>query len=104
MDPREVSSPSNKITPGSVEVLVGKSEDAYFSIAKLEWDGEPRVGIRWNNSGAKQKGYPVGAYGHPQWFILPKEIALAYAKEYDKQNNGIKIYEIIQATSAEPLK
>ena len=103
MDPRRVLSPSNKIKSGSVEVIVGEHEGAYFSIAILKWAGESRVGIRWNNSGSKQKGYPVGAYGHPQWFILPKEIAIEYAKVYAEKNHDVTIIEKIKATSDAPL-
>lgn len=99
MDPKRVASPKSKIDKGSIHIIYGDS-NSYFSIATMIWDGEPRVGIRWNNSGLKQNGYPVGAFGHPQWFILPKEIAMAYAK----QIGDITIIEKIKATSDEPLK
>ena len=103
MDPREVINPKNMIDPESIDIVVGKTEEAYFSIAILKWDGELRVGIRWNNSGAKKKGYPIGAFGRPQWFILPKEIAIEYAKVYAEKNHDVTIIEKIKATSDAPL-
>lgn len=99
MNPREVLWPKSRIGNGSLNVVYGDSENAVFSIAIMQWEGVPRVGLRWNNCGKKGKGYPVGAFGRPQWFIIPKEMALAYAK----QLNNVTIIEKIKATSDDPL-
>lgn len=54
------------------------------SVAELEWDGKPAVGIRWNGSfDEKPLGNPQ-AYGNPTWFLVPEEFAdavLARARE-----------------------
>ncbi len=99
MNPREVVGPRSMIEEGSLNVLYGGADGAAFSIAVMKWNGVPRVGLRWNNCGKNGMGYPVGTFGKPQWFIIPKEIALAYAI----QLNDVVIIEKIKATSDIPL-
>lgn len=62
-----------------------------WSLATLEWDGKPAVGIRWNGRSPEgappSKGNPQSS-GHPTWFILPDEIAteiLALVQKLKKQ-------------------
>ena len=95
--PRNVTSPKSSVR--NVNVLLDKGE-WLFSIASLEWmeNGkfEPRIGIRWNGCdtpGVKgsSKGTPHSR-GYPTWFILPKEIALAYAESI----GNIKMKKIIE--------
>lgn len=54
-----------------------------FSLALIEWDGEPSLAIRWNhsmreeldidkrNNVKKCLGMPI-SFSHPVWFVLPK--------------------------------
>ena len=66
-------------------------DNGYFSIAIVNWDGTKRVAMRWNGDG-DSVGYPKGAFGHPQWLIIPKEVALSYLKD---KINDIEILETI---------
>ena len=49
-----------------------------WSLARMNWDGEEAIGLRWNG-GSKDKRFPnIGnpqSRGVPTWFILPDEIA-----------------------------
>lgn len=75
IDPKTVLSPRGSV--GDVDVIfnVGPTENSW-SVAKLTWDGEPAVGIRWNGDEATERG--VGspqARGNPTWFIVPSELS-----------------------------
>ena len=78
-DPRLVVSPNKHIEEGSVKVIYdgGEHRDgdpwSGWSAAKLVWDGEEAVGIRWNGEG-KHVGNPQ-VFGNPMWFILPDPAA-----------------------------
>lgn len=74
MNPRDVVSPKYKMT--LIEVLY-ENED--YAIASLLWENKLRIGIRWNGKGEKT-GYP-NSRGQATWFILPKAVALEYAKK-----------------------
>jgi hypothetical protein len=70
-DPKTVLSPKDRVK--SVEVVFDAGPvDASWSVARLNWDDSPVVGIRWN--GDQTKGLPQ-ARGNPAWFILPEDIA-----------------------------
>ncbi len=79
VDPRMVSSPKVSITPGSVRVMHDGGEwqkgDPWtgWSVAQMEWDGSPAVGMRWNGD-ASGVGNPQSR-GVPTWFILPDPMA-----------------------------
>lgn len=73
MDPNEVSSPKKRLR--ELEVLYN---NGIFAIASMKWDGSNRIGIRWNGED-DSKGYPH-SHAHATWFIIPKEVAHAYAK------------------------
>lgn len=74
VDPKEVMSPKKRVS-GEIEVLVDKGE-RYWSLCKLTWDGESRIGIRWNGglNSTERIGNPQSR-GKPTWFILPEEVA-----------------------------
>ena len=74
IDPQTVISPKNKVS--RVKVLFDRGPvDHSWSIARLTYDGNDCIGIRWNgDSKESKKGVPL-ANAHPVWFILPKEIA-----------------------------
>ncbi len=72
-DPKTVLSPKDRVK--SVEVIFYKSPVYHsWSVAQIEWDGSPVVGIRWNGDSSSHKGLPQ-ARGNPAWFIVPEELA-----------------------------
>jgi hypothetical protein len=74
-DPKTVLSPKARVK--SLEVVYDAGPvPGSWSVAKIEWDGSPIVGIRWNGDENSTKGLPQ-ARGNPAWFILPQAIAHA---------------------------
>jgi hypothetical protein len=72
-DPKTVLSPKDRVK--SVEVIYDKGPvDGSWSVAQIEWDGLPAVGIRWNGDSGNSKGTPQSR-GNPAWFIVPEELA-----------------------------
>ena len=77
--PDTILSPRDAIT--KVDVLFDNGE---FSVAKLLWYGDEKLGIRWNiglrewddpdkQNGSKEcLGVPTSR-SHPTWFILPED-------------------------------
>lgn len=72
MKPEKVVSPKSRIS--EVEVIMREKD---FSIASFLWNGQKRIGIRWDGEG-ESIGYPHSR-GYANWFVLPKEVALSYA-------------------------
>lgn len=85
IDPQTVISPKNKVS--RVKVLFDRGPvDHSWSIARLTYDGNDCIGIRWNgDSKESKKGVPL-ANAHPVWFILPKEIAGAIEEKVGELN------------------
>lgn len=50
-----------------------------FAVAVGTWEEEPRLAIRWNCNPSRPKGHPHSS-GHPVWFILPDDLAVAVAE------------------------
>lgn len=73
--PDLVLSPKGRVE--ELSVIYDGGEEGW-SLAKMKWDGEPAVGIRWNG-GSNDKKFPgIGnpqSRGVPTWFILPDEVA-----------------------------
>lgn len=44
-------------------------DDKKFSVVLGLWDGEKRIGVRWNDN------LPT-AFGHPVWLIWPKNLSI----------------------------
>jgi hypothetical protein len=77
-DPKTVLSPKNRVK--SVQVVFDKGPaESSWSVAQIEWDGLPAVGIRWNGDSDSLKGLPQ-ARGNPAWFVVPDELADAVLK------------------------
>ena len=76
IDPKTVISPKNKVR--KLKVLFDRGPvDHSWSIARLTYDNQECIGIRWNGDDKEsKKGVPL-ANAHPVWFILPKEIEKA---------------------------
>src|ERR1035438_7082165 len=85
IDPQTVISPKNKVS--RVKVLFDRGPvDHSWSIAQVTYDGNDRIGIRWNgDSKESKKGVPL-ANAHPVWFILPHEIAGAIKEKVEELN------------------
>ena len=86
IDPQTVLSPKNKVR--DVEILFDQGPvDSSWSIARLTYGPEERIGIRWNGDHESKKGVPL-ANAHPVWFILPKELSEAVeGKARELSNN-----------------
>lgn len=73
--PDMVISPKGRVE--ELKVIYDGGEESW-SLAKMKWDGENAVGIRWNG-GSEDKKFPgIGnpqSRGVPTWFILPEEVA-----------------------------
>lgn len=79
-DPRAVQSPKKWVSNVQV-VYDGGADDC--AVARLDWDGKPGVGIRWNGNSDQPLGNPQGR-GHPMWFLVPDEfedVVLERARE-----------------------
>jgi hypothetical protein len=71
VEPATVLAPKTSIR--SVEVLYNRGQGAW-SVARVTWEGEERIGIRWNGA---QDGPGIGnpqSRGNATWFILPDEL------------------------------
>lgn len=70
-----IISPKGRVE--ELKVIYDGGEESW-SLAKMKWDGENAVGIRWNG-GSEDKKFPgIGnpqSRGVPTWFILPEEVA-----------------------------
>lgn len=79
VDPASVISPKHKVS--NVEVIHDGGEHSW-SAAKLTWENNPVVGLRWNGSYDSEttKGMPQSR-GYPTWFIVPEELQ-KYVLEY----------------------
>ena len=52
-------------------VVVYKDLKARWAVVALDWDSEPRLGIRWFWGSA---GNPFSS-GHPTWFVVPPSLS-----------------------------
>jgi hypothetical protein len=106
-DPKTVLSPKDRVK--SVEVVYDKGPvDQSWSVAQIEWDGSPAIGIRWNGDSGNSKGTPQSR-GNPAWFIVPSELAdvlLNAARERSraKQNNLAEGYRQMASDRAREIE
>ncbi len=76
INPSEVTSPRISISNLRPVCDAGEWE---FSVAVLDWDHRPRIGVRWNGGteeGRQTPGNPQSR-GLPTWFVLPEEFNAA---------------------------
>ncbi len=71
IDPRMVLSPKGRVA--NLTVIFDGGEHSY-SIARMNWDNNPALGVRWNGGDKEGLGNPQSR-GIATWFILPEEIA-----------------------------
>jgi hypothetical protein len=85
IDPRTVLSPKNRV--GSVDILYDGGP-GHWSVARLEYDGEERVGMRWNGEeDAAGIGNPQSR-GKPTWFVVPNELSTLVREEAEQLSNS----------------
>jgi hypothetical protein len=65
--PEEVLSPKNRIG-GIIEVIHDPGEKG-MSVARILWDEEPVVAIRWNGNSEQPLGNPMSRR-QPTWFVV----------------------------------
>jgi hypothetical protein len=65
--PEEVLSPKNSVG-GILEVIHDPKENR-MSVARILWEEEERIAIRWNGSDEQPLGNPVSR-GHATWFVV----------------------------------
>jgi hypothetical protein len=106
-DPKTVLSPKDRVK--SVEVIYDKGPvDHSWSVAQIEWEGSPVVGIRWNGDSRSHKGLPQ-ARGNPAWFIVPNELAdavlnAAHERSRAKQNDLAEGYRQMASDRAREIE
>jgi hypothetical protein len=80
--PEDVTSPADFIE--SVTVIHDGGANS-FSVAKISWEGQECIGIRWNvarrehDDPEKKNGNQIcvgmpSSHGYPVWFVLPDEL------------------------------
>ncbi len=70
VEPARVWAPKASIR--SVEVLYNSGPGGW-SVARVNWEDEERIGIRWNGGDGPGIGNPQSR-GNATWFILPDEL------------------------------
>ena len=71
IDPKIVLSPKGRVE--NLSVIFDGGEHSY-SVARMDWDKNPALGVRWNGGDKEGLGNPQSR-GIATWFILPKDIA-----------------------------
>jgi hypothetical protein len=81
IDPITVDSPKGKVA--GVKVLLNTGDQGWAA-AEVIYEGERRLGLRWNGwEGERGIGNPQSR-GHPTWFLLPGELEDVVRKEVDR--------------------
>ncbi len=71
VEPALVLAPKSSVR--SVEILYSTGNGGW-SVARIDWEGTPSVGIRWNGS---EHGPGIGnpqSRGNATWFIVPEQL------------------------------
>ncbi|HEY1528287.1 MAG TPA: hypothetical protein VGH51_18835 [Candidatus Angelobacter sp.] len=84
IDPKNVLSPRNSVSEVKVIFNTGPTRNSW-SVARLRWEGEPAIGVRWNGGEDESgsKGNPQSR-GNPTWFIVPAELAGKVLEEAER--------------------
>jgi len=86
IDPQTVVTPRDRIR--SVDVLYNSGPGpGGWSVAILEFDGEERVGLRWNGEEGPGIGNPQSR-GRPTWFVVPTELGAVVREEAERLCNS----------------
>jgi hypothetical protein len=65
--PEEVLSPKNSV--GGILEVIHDPQENRMSVARILWEEEERIAIRWNGSDEQPLGNPVSR-GHATWFVV----------------------------------
>ncbi len=65
--PEEVLSPKKRMG-GIIEVIHDPRENG-MSVARIIWDNEPVIAVRWNGNSEQPLGNPMSRR-HPTWFVV----------------------------------
>jgi hypothetical protein len=99
-DPTTVLSPKDcvsDVTP----IFDGAVNNGAFSIAKVKWNGDPKIAVRWNvterewddqnkiNGSTVCVGEP-NSRGYATWFILPNDLLKALLSGHGEIAEGVR--------------
>ena len=84
VDPETVKAPRRLVS--IVDVLHNTGKDGW-SVARVHYGGEPRLGIRWNGGKKSGLGTPQSR-GTPTWFLLPREFEQTVLERVEKEREG----------------
>ena len=88
--PEEVLSPKDRVK-GVLEVIYDPGENQ-MSVARIVWDKDPAIAVRWNGSDERPLGNPA-SHGQPTWFVVDDypadSIELAARQEAQKAPHGL---------------
>ena len=84
VEPATVIAPRTSIR--SVDVLYNAGPGGW-SVARLEWEGEERLGIRWNGAEGPGVGNPQSR-AVPTWFVLPDELTAVVLQAVEELSLG----------------
>jgi hypothetical protein len=70
--PQDVLSPRKKV--GAVLEVVHDPREDGMAVAKILWDGQECVALRWNGNSKQPFGNPMSRR-HPTWFVVSGEVA-----------------------------
>lgn len=85
VEPATVWAP--KVSIRSVEVLYNTKQKGW-SIARVNWDHENRIGIRWNGDDDKPGIGNPQSRGNATWFILPVELESAVLDKIEELSHA----------------
>jgi hypothetical protein len=89
--PQEVLSPKNKV--GGVLEVVHDPGEGQMAVARILWDEDECVALRWNGNSKQPLGNPMSRR-HPTWFVVSGEVAdavlTAARLAADKSSDGLQ--------------
>jgi hypothetical protein len=88
INPSTVLSPKNAIA--NLNVL---HNNGSWSVAELNWNGKPALGVRWNGSNDESGVGTPQSRGLPMWFIVPNELAEAIKDALPQKTDMELAYE-----------
>lgn len=88
VDPQTVVSPKSLIATVDVLYNSGPGRGWSWSVARLEYDGRERIGIRWNGSEEEAGIGNPQSRGRPTWFVVPDELAALVREMAEQLSNA----------------
>lgn len=86
--------PETVLSPkGSVANLNILHNNGSWSVAELNWNGQPALGVRWNGSDNETGVGTPQSRGLPMWFIVPTELAAVIKESLPKKTDMELAYE-----------